>query len=35
MMAARKWDRLEKQVTEHGYDIFAGYGGLTNGLKVS
>lgn len=23
MMAARKWDRLEKQVTEHGYDIFA------------
>ncbi len=22
MMAARKWDRLEKQVTEHGYDIF-------------
>lgn len=23
MMAARKWDRLEKQVTEHNYDIFA------------
>lgn len=23
MMAARKWDRLEKQVNEHGYDIFA------------
>lgn len=22
MMAARKWDRLEKQVTAHGYDIF-------------
>jgi uncharacterized coiled-coil DUF342 family protein len=26
MMAARKWDRLEKQVTEHGYDIFAAMG---------
>jgi len=22
MMLARKWDRLEKQVTEQGYDIF-------------
>ena len=22
MMLARKWDRLEKQVEEHGYDIF-------------
>ena len=22
MMAARKWDRLEKQVNEHNYDIF-------------
>ena len=22
MMLARKWDRLEKQVTEHNYDIF-------------
>ena len=22
MMLARKWDRLEKQVTEKGYDIF-------------
>jgi len=23
MMLARKWDRLEKQVAEHGYDVFA------------
>ena len=23
MMAARKWDRLQKQVEEHNYDIFA------------
>lgn len=23
MMLARKWDRLEKQVKENGYDIFA------------
>ena len=22
MMLARKWDRLEKQVNEHGYDVF-------------
>ena len=22
MMLARKWDRLEKQVTEHHYDVF-------------
>ena len=22
MMLARKWDRLEKQVGEHGYDVF-------------
>ena len=22
MMLARKWDRLEKQVTEHNYDVF-------------
>ena len=22
MMLARKWDRLEKQVEEHGYDVF-------------
>ena len=22
MMLARKWDRLEKQVNEFGYDIF-------------
>jgi hypothetical protein len=23
MMLARKWDRLEKQVNEHNYDVFA------------
>jgi hypothetical protein len=23
MMAARKWDRLEKQVENHNYDVFA------------
>lgn len=23
MMLARKWDRLEQQVTQHGYDVFA------------
>ena len=22
MMLARKWDRLEKQVNDHGYDVF-------------
>ena len=24
MMLARKWDRLEKQVTEYNYDVFHG-----------
>ena len=34
MMLARKWDRLEKQVTEQGYDIFQAiaYDGREEGI---
>ena len=34
MMPARKWDRLEKQVTEQGYDIFQAiaYDGREEGI---